>query len=628
MIFEKKNINNGKIIKLFSIVFVFVAMFAILSSFTTEVYATDFYVNDSTGSDTSLSGDIVNPYKSIEKAVNETNAGGGNDKIIIDSGIYRNSDNIGIDINQNVSIYGAKYFDSSKAETIIDAEGTGVIFTISAGTVNLYGITFTNGTRVSGGAIFSKAIVNIYNCTFTDNIATGTGNNEGGAAIYQEGDTTFLNVVNSTFKNNKADGRGGAILKRGSGLLIISDSIFQNNRADIEGGAIYSAGRGELSLKNSTFYNNSALRGGALYNRGNGDFLHIINNCIFISNVANEGSAIFKFASDSGVNISYSLFINNSGYQVYSSLGDFILADYNWWGSNSVTGKYYGFDLNNYFVAVLKGNNQIAHISKFYEYSYFLALNGTNAYNSNAANLPNFEVTITHPNGTTQTLSAKNYYSWTYAFPNYNPIIVSSSVHNQNLNLKSTVEIVPTSLSVSSFSSFYGKTTLLKATLNTKTSFAVGKTINFYLNGIYIGNGKVDSNGIATLSYKSNYVGKKTFTAKFNGGLTNLASNSATGAVTKSKVTSSITKFVGKFNKKGYIKVTLKDQNKKVLAKKTVKFYIKGKYVGKAKTNNKGVATLNLKKVKFKGKVSVVAKFNTDAFYASSKTTKKVKIKR
>ena len=105
-------------------------------------------------------------------------------------------------------------------------------------------------------------------------------------------------------------------------------------------------------------------------------------------------------------------------------------------------------------------------------------------------------------------------------------------------------------------------------------------------------------------------------------------SNVATVTVTKSKVSSAITKFTGRFNKKGSIKATFRDQNKKALAKKTIKFYIKGKYVGKAKTNSKGVATLNLKKVKFRGKSNVVAKYAGDKLFTSSKTTKKVNIKR
>ena len=628
MNFKNINFNNGKMIKIFSFVFLLLAILIVFSNLTTSAYAIDYYVNDTGGND-SFSGNITNPYKNIGKAVNMTNDGEGTDQIIIDSGIYSDVGNVGITINKSVSIYGAKYFDSSKEETIIDANENTRIFDISSATVNFYGIIFKNALGNNAGAIHTNSPLNIFNCTFINNKATNANENVGGAIFAEEDDDDKLTVVNSIFENNQAN-IGGAITKKGSGSLFVTNCIFINNVATTDGGAIYSSGKGEAPVLNSTFIENSASRGGALFFRGNDiDKVHNVTSCSFIENVASFGSAIYTWQGIA-LNISYSIFLNNSGYQVYNNSTAASLtfvADYNWWGSNNINGKIYGLTLNNYFTAVLKGDTQVAHNSN-YQYSYFLALNGTNIYNSNAAKLPDFEATIVHPNGTSQIINAKSTCTWTYVLPNTNPITVSSSVHDEKLNLKSTVVTVPTSISVSSFNSFYGNTILLKATLNTKTTFAVGKTVNFYLNGVCIGSGKVDSNGIATFTYTSDFVGKKTFTAKFDGGLTSLTSNSASATMTKSKVSSVISKFAGKFNKKGYIKATLKDQNKKALAKKTVKFYIKGKYVGKAKTNNKGVVTLNIKKIKFKGKVSVVAKFNTDVSYASSKATKRVNIKK
>ncbi|MCL2687043.1 MAG: Ig-like domain repeat protein [Methanobrevibacter sp.] len=678
---ENNNIDNEKIIKIFSAVFVIFTILVIFSSLTTGVFAADFYVN-TTGDDSSSSGNITDPYKNIGKAVNMTNDGEGNDKIIIDQGTYKGDGNVGITINQSVNIFGAKYIDSSKNDTIIDAEGNNFIFAVSKEiSVNFYGIVFKNavgssdGTitdlTASGGAIFiNNATVNIFNCEFINNTATGTGRSDGGGAVYvydanvgifnsifvnntatgtggnngggalhQWGDSSILVVDNCTFENNRAS-NGGAIFARGSTGLTISNSTFVNNNAtgtadDRGGGAIYQSGGGEFSLNSSTFNNNIATRGGALFIRANHPTVQNVTGCTFIDNTAEFGSAIYRFQSI-GLNISYCIFLNNTGYQVYNmntTVDSFFVADFNWWGSNNVTDKYGGFELNNYFIAVLRGNAQFT-VNNNYGYTYLLALNGTNTYNSNAINLPDFEVSIVHPDGTTQIVNGKNAHTWSHVPVNANPIVISSTIHGEELNLRATVfvpietHVNPTSISVSGFTSFYGKNVLLTATVNPNVASAVGKTVKFYINGIHVGSGKVDSKGIATFNYKSNFVGKRTLTAVFEGDSTKLNSRGATVTVTKSKVSSVITSFAGKFNKKGSIKATFRDQNKKALSKKTVKFYIKGKYVGKAKTNSKGVATLNLKKVNFRGKVNIVAKYAGDKLYSSSKTTKRVNIKR
>jgi uncharacterized repeat protein (TIGR01451 family) len=61
--------------------------------------------------------------------------------------------------------------------------------------------------------------------------------------------------------------------------------------------------------------------------------------------------------------------------------------------------------------------------------------------------------------------------------------------------------------------------------------------------------------------------------------------------------------------------------NGKVLSGKYIKFYVNGKYVGQAKTNSQGLATLNYK-VKIYGKLKISATFTADSEYLSFNISK------
>jgi len=145
--------------------------------------------------------------------------------------------------------------------------------------------TFKNNqAKIYGGAILSKNST-INQCTFTKNQA------KYGGAISSKNST----INNCKFTKNQAIGSGGAIFSIYTWPNIINNCTFKNNQAKLDGGAIDQTG--DSTIDNCTFINNQAKRnGGAIYNYCN----NLINNCTFINNLAKkDGGAIYK--SDYGI---------------------------------------------------------------------------------------------------------------------------------------------------------------------------------------------------------------------------------------------------------------------------------------------------------------------------------------
>ncbi|MCC7561962.1 MAG: hypothetical protein KO253_03930 [Methanobrevibacter arboriphilus] len=170
----------------------------------------------------------------------------------------------------------------------------------------------------------------------------------------------------------------------------------------------------------------------------------------------------------------------------------------------------------------------------------------------------------------------------------------------------------------------YGETITIKSklykTINNGLSLK-GKLIKFYVNNKLIGSKKTDSSGLASLNYKIVSTKKLTFKSVFAGDSEYNSKTSNTISKTPSKAKISMI-LSSKFYKKR-IKVILKFKGK-VLKSKWVKFYIKGKYVGKAKTNRKGIALF--KYTKRHGKLAVKTIFTGDNLFKSIKYKRKIKL--
>lgn len=157
-----------------------------------------------------------------------------------------------------------------------------------------YGITMTdcifgaagqgNTAVLSGGAIYTKAELNLTNTDFTENSGSvgGAVNACGGRE---------LNVASCTFERNvstRTTHEGGGALSITSGTRAIFDGtgIFEGNTAACAGGAIYT-NSSTLQIPEYIFDGNSASTGGAIYINSDADNANtaiLLNKTVFINN--------------------------------------------------------------------------------------------------------------------------------------------------------------------------------------------------------------------------------------------------------------------------------------------------------------------------------------------------------
>ena len=303
--------------------------------------------------------DDTNNIISSDNAFNDVLTVNSNDNEILnatDSGTFQalntkvNSGSAVITLENNYS-YTTKYNDGygveiNNANTIIDGNGFTIdgkgqsrMFQISVEGVTLKNIRFVNGLATySAGAIYFSKEVTFINCTFINNVVTGTA---GGGALYGYGigasGAAKANIYNCTFINNSATSNGGAIYFRGVELNI-DGCTFENNSAtgSNKGGAIYlySSSNG-ASITNSNFTNNKANYGAAIdiYSGQSYGTDVLLSRNIYLNNTitGNTGSAIY-IESMANINITDSIF-SNPKTQVYSSNSGYATANYNWWGN-------------------------------------------------------------------------------------------------------------------------------------------------------------------------------------------------------------------------------------------------------------------------------------------------------
>lgn len=246
-----------------------------------------------------------------------------------------------LDITEAVSIVGA-----GAGATIIDGGGSGGtlqerIFTVHGVAVEMEGLTLTNGFAKYelGGAIFNdeKSNLSLTNCEVTNSTATWDGdyttdsnadgqsgtvdNPEGtvetqgsGGAIYSK---DVMNIENCVFRGNVAStvhpdgvkvGNGGAI--NASQYTVINNSTFGSNVAidsdsnvAINGGALFMTGGNPLVITNSTFSYNSAVSGGGINNVSPSAPTEITNSTISGNFVTDSGAGIESNAAMTLLNV-------------------------------------------------------------------------------------------------------------------------------------------------------------------------------------------------------------------------------------------------------------------------------------------------------------------------------------
>ncbi len=173
-------------------------------------------------------------------------------------------------------------FDGNKA---IGMFGGGGMFSansnLTAGQIELYDATFTNniatGQEYGGGGMFNgSSSVRMQRVTFTGNIG-GMG---GGLLNFMNSDPLLVDVI---FIDNHAQGVapgsggwGGGICNDNSNPTLINVSFIGNTAVLDGGGMVAHTGIGPVNLANVKFYGNSAGRwGGGLEISGDGNLVNV-----------------------------------------------------------------------------------------------------------------------------------------------------------------------------------------------------------------------------------------------------------------------------------------------------------------------------------------------------------------
>ena len=303
-----------------------------------EEQTTDLYVSESNGSDDN-SGTNTSPYKTIQKALDTTNADS-TFNIHILEGTYKGLGNTNLTVNGN---YNINFIGTGVNSTVFDGEAsyeihkqtdagdfywesseiwypyenaTGNWFmnvTAGTGKISISNLTMQNGWVTGGTSIesYPYAVMDNWGNLSVDNVYFYSNHGGVGSAIRNNYDAT-LTVTNSIFDNNtKSSGTG-------------NDGIIYNN--------------GTAYLDNIQMINNLA-RWGSILN----DHVLYVNNSLIRNNTAYDGASTYKFgagiASNSGTADYFNVYtiegietyVNNVTFMdidqlsIYQSLGKLVV---------------------------------------------------------------------------------------------------------------------------------------------------------------------------------------------------------------------------------------------------------------------------------------------------------------
>ena len=306
---------------------------------------------------------------SLRDAIEQANASAGADTISFDAALAGETIVLTteLQITDDLTITGL-----GSDQLTLDGNSDSRIFNISDGsfgtllTVEIRGLTLTNGFSDNGGAISNYEDLTVKDCLFSENDVSSVqiqsaGFNNGGAirnvaGTLEVSNTTFsnnlavdggaiynstgtVNVMNSMFSENMAtttQGQGGGIYGI-YGSVAITECSFLSNSASGYGGGIGTL-YGTLSVTDSFFSNNSAgphSSGSAIYNDGQ----MTVTRSVFSEN--SEKSAITN-STTNGTNVVISdcdISENDvSTGAIYNLNGSMLIIDSRFTGNNSVGG--------------------------------------------------------------------------------------------------------------------------------------------------------------------------------------------------------------------------------------------------------------------------------------------------
>ncbi|MDR2698565.1 MAG: Ig-like domain repeat protein [Candidatus Methanoplasma sp.] len=205
--------------------------------------------------------------------------------------------------------------------------------------ITLENCTFQNNTAsYAGGGLCSSGIVNITDCTFTNNHTIDDyGQGGGGVCVYNPGTATMTNctfignstawdggaayayyatITDCTFIDNAAKQDGGALHMYSS--AVVTNCVFTGNTVmDDAGGAVYvEVG---ATITDCTFTDNTAPRGGAVcLNRDN----NFMINCTLSGNTATNSTSGTVHIGEIGTNragLFHCTVTDNFGMGIYAN---------------------------------------------------------------------------------------------------------------------------------------------------------------------------------------------------------------------------------------------------------------------------------------------------------------------
>lgn len=218
---------------------------------------------------------------------------------------------VAVVVNGILNIYGGNYRYNEVNPVTQAEDGSNVYNSIYGGVIlnynntRIYGGTFADNVGSHGGVIFNYQTLEITGGVFENNHATSRG-----GAIYSTDSAAAHTLIGTipeegssqvSFRNNSSISHGGAIYSgQLAALVIYEGTTFDGNTTTGSGGAI--CAYGQLTAYSSSFVNNQAdNRGGAVYFSYNNEARPVryvkFVDCLFENNQGYYGGALSSYAS-------------------------------------------------------------------------------------------------------------------------------------------------------------------------------------------------------------------------------------------------------------------------------------------------------------------------------------------
>ena len=235
---------------------------------------------------------------SLRQAIADANNNAGADIIVFDASAagtitLTTGD---LDIFDDVTITGL-----GAADSIISGNNNSRIFSMydeGARTISISGLTLTDGSSTTGGALYSKGI----DLTLSGVVITGNeASNRGGGVYFGDlgGRNPSLTIIDSEISDNTADNDGGGLSLYSVGDVTITNTVVSGNTSGNRGGGGYFYKVRDVSIVNSSFENNDAASIGGGVSILYVDDISIDSSTFDQNSVVSYGGGVHATYSDS-----------------------------------------------------------------------------------------------------------------------------------------------------------------------------------------------------------------------------------------------------------------------------------------------------------------------------------------